>query len=285
MTTALGPTRSISRPSPRSIPAPSCSGACSTRRRRGQRPILRDAHRAGPRPRARQLLRHRPGRQPRPGARGRTAPAPSWRRPIPCRSPCPSLDAGQPDLGHDRQRPEPSITSSPSPPGRTSRSPPASPRFQGGELYVGYQSIPTTEHVPGVLDLADARRPSKSSSPTPRPARITSCSRATRARPAASRSRSRPRRLPLQVTGVSPSQAGNSGTTTLTIQGAEFTAGDDGQPRSPRRRHADRRDAGDVPGQHDAVRPVQPGRARRRAVTTSWSRAAASTRPTRRRSP
>ncbi len=31
--------------------------------------------------------------------------------------------------------------------------------------------------------------------------------------------------LPLQVTGVSPAQAGNSGTTTLTIEGAEFTAG------------------------------------------------------------
>ena len=31
--------------------------------------------------------------------------------------------------------------------------------------------------------------------------------------------------LPLQVTSVSPNQAGNSGTTTVTIQGAEFTAG------------------------------------------------------------
>ena len=43
----------------------------------------------------------------------------------------PTLDAGQPDLGHDRQRPETSIISSPFPPARTSRSPPASPRSKG----------------------------------------------------------------------------------------------------------------------------------------------------------
>ena len=110
--------------------------------------------------------------------------------------------------------------------------------LQGGELYVGYQSVPTIEHVPGFFDLANtdhtagrhSRHPGRDVlHPAPGRHRLDR-------RPAVHAVR--PQSLPLQVTGVSPAQAGNSGTTTLTIQGAEFTAGRDGQPRSPRRRHA-----------------------------------------------
>jgi RHS repeat-associated protein len=94
----------------------------------------------------------------------------------------------------------------------------------GGELYVGYQGIPsssanlasstsptqTTQQVvipdtqAGTYDiLVQGDTGSGSGQPFTLSARI----------------------LPLQVTGVGPSQAGDSGTTTLTIQGAEFTAG------------------------------------------------------------
>ena len=66
--------------------------------------------------------------------------------------------------------------------------------------------------------------------------------------------------LPLQVTGVGPVQAGNGGTTTLTIQGAEFTSAATVSLVPHGGGTSIAAAAGDLPGEHDAVRPVQPGR-------------------------
>ncbi len=95
--------------------------------------------------------------------------------------------------------------------------------LQGGELYVGYQSVPTTstylasstsatqitqqvvipETQAGVYDIL---LHGDTGSTGGKPFTLSTVS------------------LPLQVSDVSPMAAGNAGTTTLTIQGAEFTA-------------------------------------------------------------
>ena len=73
------------------------------------------------------------------------------------------------------------------PPGKTSRSPPGWPRLKGASSTSATRPCrpPARMRRPR---RRRRRRPSRSSSPTLRPARITSCSRAIRARPAASRS-------------------------------------------------------------------------------------------------
>ena len=95
--------------------------------------------------------------------------------------------------------------------------------LQGGELYVGYQTVPTTSTYeaastsPTQIDqqvvIPDAQAGTyyillqgDTGSGSGQPFTLAA------------------QTLPLQVTGVSPTRAGNSGSTTLTIDGAEFTA-------------------------------------------------------------
>jgi RHS repeat-associated protein len=96
--------------------------------------------------------------------------------------------------------------------------------LQSGELYVAYQTIPTSSTF-----LAA----STSSTQTEQQVVIPNTQAGTYYILLAGDSGSgtgmhftlSSKSLPLQVTSVSPAQAGNSGTTTITIHGAEFTAG------------------------------------------------------------
>ena len=67
---------------------------------------------------------------------------------------CPRSDARQPDLGHDRQRPSLYYQLT-LPAGQDVAISANFAALQGGELYVGYQSIPIDEREPGVLDVAE----------------------------------------------------------------------------------------------------------------------------------
>ena len=94
----------------------------------------------------------------------------------------------------------------------------------GGELYVGYQSIPSTS-----TNLAFSTSPTQTTQQVVIPDTqagtyyllVQGDTGSASGQPFTLSAQS----LPLQVTGVSPAQAGNFGTTTLTIQGAEFTSG------------------------------------------------------------
>ena len=94
----------------------------------------------------------------------------------------------------------------------------------GGELYVGYQFVPTSSSY-----TAASTSPTQMTQQVVIPDTqagtydiLVHGDTGSAAGAALTLSASI---LPLEVTGASPSQAGNSGTTTLTIQGAEFTAG------------------------------------------------------------
>ena len=95
---------------------------------------------------------------------------------------------------------------------------------QGGELYVGYQSIPSSS-----VNLASSTSPTQTTQQIVIPDTqagtydilLTGDTGSGTGAPFTLSAQT----LPLQVTSASPSQAGNSGTTTLTIQGSEFTSG------------------------------------------------------------
>ena len=177
-----------------------------------------------------------------------------------------------------------SITRSPCPPAQDVAISAGVRRAPGRRALRRLPEHPDHEHVPGVLDLADANDPASRHSRHPgrdvlHPVQGDTGSGGGQPFTLSAQS------LPLQVTSVSPSQAGNSGTTTLTIQGAEFTAGTTvslvphggGTPIAAI--------AGDVPGQHDAVRPVQPGRRGAGQLRRRGHRVTPRRRPIRRRSP
>ena len=93
----------------------------------------------------------------------------------------------------------------------------------GGELYVGYQSIPSSS-----ANLASSTSPNQTTQQVVIPdtqagtyyVLVQGDTGSGSGQPFSLSATS----LPLQVSSVGPSQAGNSGTTTLTIQGAEFSA-------------------------------------------------------------
>ena len=95
--------------------------------------------------------------------------------------------------------------------------------LQAGELYVGYQTIPTSSTA-----LASSTAPTQTTQQVVIPDTQAGTYYILLAGDTGSGSGEpftlSAQTLPLQVTGASPSQAGNSGTTTLTIQGAEFTS-------------------------------------------------------------
>jgi RHS repeat-associated protein len=96
--------------------------------------------------------------------------------------------------------------------------------LHGGELYVGYQSIPTTS-----ANLTSSTSPTQTTQQVIIPDTqagtyfilVQGDTGSSSGQPFTLSAKS----LPLQVTSVGPNQAGNAGTTTLTIEGAEFTAG------------------------------------------------------------
>jgi hypothetical protein len=96
--------------------------------------------------------------------------------------------------------------------------------LQGGELYVGYQRVPTSSSY-----IASSTSATQLTQQVVIPDTqvgtyfilLQGDTGSTGGKPFTLSTKS----LPLQVTGVSPASAGNSGTTTLTIQGAEFTSG------------------------------------------------------------
>ncbi len=96
--------------------------------------------------------------------------------------------------------------------------------LQGGELYVSYQSIPSTS-----ANLTSSTSPTQTTQQVVIPdtqagdyyVLLTGDAGSGSGEPFTLSATA----LPLQISSVGPSQAGNSGTTTLTIQGAEFTAG------------------------------------------------------------
>ena len=96
--------------------------------------------------------------------------------------------------------------------------------LQGGELYVGYQSIPSSS-----TNLVSSTSPTQTTQQVVIPDTqagmydilLVGDTGSGAGQPFTLSAKT----LPLQVTSASPSQAGNSGTTTLTIQGAEFTSG------------------------------------------------------------
>ncbi len=96
--------------------------------------------------------------------------------------------------------------------------------LQGGELYVGYQSIPSSS-----TNLVSSTSPTQTTQQVVIPDTQAGTydilvQGDTGSGTGASFTLSA-QTLPLQVASVGPNQAGDSGTTTLTIQGAEFTAG------------------------------------------------------------
>ena len=96
--------------------------------------------------------------------------------------------------------------------------------LQGGELYVGYQSIPSSG-----TNLVSSTSPTQTTQQVVIPDTQAGTydilvQGDTGSGTGASFTLSA-QTLPLQVTSVGPNQAGDSGTTTLTIQGAEFTGG------------------------------------------------------------
>ena len=131
--------------------------------------------------------------------------------------------------------------------------------LQGGELYVGYQSIPSSS-----ANLASSTSPTQTTQQVVIPDTQAGTYYV----------------LVQGDTGSGSGQPFTLSAKTLAAPGHERRAEpgrelgddhadhpgrrvhgrDDGQPGSPWRRFRDRRDAGDVPVQHDAVRPVQPGR-------------------------
>ncbi len=130
--------------------------------------------------------------------------------------------------------------------------------LQGGELYVGYQSVPTTSSY-----LASSASNTQITQQVVIPDTqagtyyilVQGDTGSTGGKPFTLSTAS----LPLQVSGVSPMTAGNAGTTTLTIQGGVHI-GCDGQSRPARRRQIRCGHAGNFPGQHDPVCSVQPDR-------------------------
>jgi YD repeat-containing protein len=95
--------------------------------------------------------------------------------------------------------------------------------LQGGELYVGYESIPTTS-----TSLASSTSPTQTTQqvviPDTQPGTYYILVQGDTGSGSGQPLTLSAKTLPLQVTGAGPSQAGNAGTATLTIQGAEFTA-------------------------------------------------------------
>ena len=95
--------------------------------------------------------------------------------------------------------------------------------LQGGELYVGYQTVPTTSTYE-----ASSISPTQTTQQVVIPDTqagtyyilVQGDTGSTGGQPFTLSAQT----LPLQVSGVGPDQAGNGGTTTLTIQGAEFTS-------------------------------------------------------------
>ncbi len=95
--------------------------------------------------------------------------------------------------------------------------------LQGGELYVGYQGIPSSS-----TSLASSTSPTQTTHQVVIPDTqagtydilVQGDTGSGSGQPFTLSAQA----LPLQVTGVGPAQAGNGGTTTLTIQGAEFTS-------------------------------------------------------------
>jgi len=95
--------------------------------------------------------------------------------------------------------------------------------LQGGELYVGYQGIPSSS-----TSLASSTSPTQTTQQVVIPDTqagtydilVQGDTGSTGGKPFTLMAKT----LPLQVTGVGPAQAGNGGATTLTIQGAEFTS-------------------------------------------------------------
>ena len=95
--------------------------------------------------------------------------------------------------------------------------------LQGGELYVGYQGIPSSS-----TSLASSTSPTQTTQQVVIPDTqagmydilVQGDTGSGSGQPFTLSAQA----LPLQVTGVGPAQAGNGGTTTLTIQGAEFTS-------------------------------------------------------------
>ncbi len=96
--------------------------------------------------------------------------------------------------------------------------------LQGGELYVGYQGIPSTS-----TNLASSTSPTQTTQrvviPDTQAGTYDILVQGDTGSGTGAPFTLSAQTLPLQVTSISPPQAGTSGTTTLTIQGAEFTAG------------------------------------------------------------
>ena len=95
--------------------------------------------------------------------------------------------------------------------------------LQGGELYVGYQTVPTTSTFEASSTSATQTTQQVVIPDTQAGTYyilLQGDTGSTGGKPFTVSAQT----LPLQVTSVGPSQAGNSGTTTLTVQGAEFNA-------------------------------------------------------------
>ena len=97
--------------------------------------------------------------------------------------------------------------------------------LQGGELYVGYQSVPTASANLASSTAASQRTQQVVIPDTQAGTYYILLAGGSGSAGRQSRLRFLSKSLPLQVTGVSPAQAGNAGTTTITIQGVEFTSG------------------------------------------------------------
>jgi len=95
--------------------------------------------------------------------------------------------------------------------------------LRGGELYVGYQTVPTTSTFEA-SSTSTTQTTQQIVIPDTQAGTyfilLQGDTGSTGGQPFTLSAQT----LPLQVTSASPSQAGNSGTTTLTVQGAEFTA-------------------------------------------------------------
>ncbi len=96
--------------------------------------------------------------------------------------------------------------------------------LKGGELYVGYQSIPTSS-ASVVSSTSPAATTQQVVIPDPQAGTyyifLTGDTGSGSGKPFSLSATL----LPLQVSSIAPARSGNSGTTTLTIQGADFTAG------------------------------------------------------------
>ena len=154
------------------------------------------------------------------------------------------------------------------------RSPPAWPRSRGASFYAGCRTIPDHEQHPTSSSSTSPTRTTQqvvipdtqagtyyillqgdTGSGTGQPFTLSANT------------------LPLLVTSASPAQAGSSGTTTLTIQGAEFTAGTTvSLVPHPGGGPADHRGPGDRSQSSTTLsRPVQPGGSGRRGASMTLS--------------